>query len=154
MKDTVFFTGDPLGKATTVKHAQRLCNPQQPPQHKNLLKRWQSSLSLSLHPTKRDPTRKFRTSETHATNETMASSQHGKEKMNNDQTRNQEIRDDLHVTANVLLLPTPTKRRFHQSAISLLYKCIPALANSLATPISITNPCMVCGRSMCVTKKR
>jgi hypothetical protein len=111
-------------------------------------------LSLSLHPAKRDPTRKFRTSETHATNETMASSQHEKEKMNNDQTRNQEIRDDLHVTANVLLLPTPTKRRFHQSAISLLYKCIPALANSLATPISITNPCMVCGRSMCVTKKR
>lgn len=111
-------------------------------------------LSLSLHPTKRDPTRKFRTSETHATNETMASSQHEKEKMNNDQTRNQEIRDDLHVTANVLLLPTPIKRRFHQSAISLLYKCIPALANSLATPISITNPCMVCGRSMCVTKKR
>jgi hypothetical protein len=109
---------------------------------------------LSLHPAKRDPTRKFRTSETHATNETMASSQHEKEKMNNDQTRNQEIRDDLHVTANVLLLPTPTKRRFHQSAISLLYKCIPALANSLATPISITNPCMVCGRSMCVTKKR
>ena len=58
--------------------------------------------------------------------------------MNNEKKIPETKKDDLHV---LLTSANTNQRRFHQSAIPL---CIdPSLPNSLATPISITNPCMV-----------